>query len=257
LVRELKEQGLSNKVIADMFGMALRTYHTRVAQLAESHSEQGRSLWEAVFGCVQREQPVLRATVLERFAGDDSTMVRAVLRDLVDSGLVYRSGRGDATCYRARDTSDQAAELPGGARAIESMLLVAIHRHPSIARAELLEHVPLADPTALDAALHALVAHGSVQARGEGEAARFSCERCVIPFGDAHGWEAAVLDHYQAMVSALVNKLRVGERRAARADRTGGSTFVFDLHEGHPLQEEVLGSTNTLGVTEVRLRRER
>src|SRR5688572_28004473 len=45
---ELKAQGLGNKVIADMFGMALRTYHDRVARLAESQSEVGRSLWDAV-----------------------------------------------------------------------------------------------------------------------------------------------------------------------------------------------------------------
>ncbi len=33
LVRELKEQGLGNKVIADMFGLALRTYHAKVQRL--------------------------------------------------------------------------------------------------------------------------------------------------------------------------------------------------------------------------------
>src|SRR5215831_11734156 len=48
LVGELKRQGLGNKVIADMFGMALRTYHERVQRLAESTSSQGHSLWEAV-----------------------------------------------------------------------------------------------------------------------------------------------------------------------------------------------------------------
>jgi hypothetical protein len=30
LVRELKDQGVGSKVIADMFGLALRTYHDRV-----------------------------------------------------------------------------------------------------------------------------------------------------------------------------------------------------------------------------------
>jgi hypothetical protein len=36
LVAELKTQGLGSKVIADMVGMALRTYHYRMARLAES-----------------------------------------------------------------------------------------------------------------------------------------------------------------------------------------------------------------------------
>jgi hypothetical protein len=36
LVAALKEQGLGNKVIADMFGMALRTYQTKVQRLSEA-----------------------------------------------------------------------------------------------------------------------------------------------------------------------------------------------------------------------------
>jgi len=43
------------------------------------------------------------------------------------------------------------------------------------------------------------------------------------------------------MVSALVAKLRSGRRSAALRDQVGGSTFVFDVFEGHPLQHEVLG----------------
>ena len=42
LVNELRAQGLGNKVIADMFGLALRTYHRRVNQLAESNTFRGR-----------------------------------------------------------------------------------------------------------------------------------------------------------------------------------------------------------------------
>ena len=52
LVAELKAQGVGNKVIADMFGMALRTYHRRVRAVGESQTEHGRSIWEAVFGAM-------------------------------------------------------------------------------------------------------------------------------------------------------------------------------------------------------------
>ena len=48
LARELREHGLGTKVIADMFGMALRTYQVRIARLSESRTDQGGSLWEAV-----------------------------------------------------------------------------------------------------------------------------------------------------------------------------------------------------------------
>jgi hypothetical protein len=78
------------------------------------------------------------------------------------------------------------------------------------------------------------------QVRADGEP-RYACEELVIGFGDGSGWEAAVFDHYQAMVSALVLKLRAGTHRADLRDHIGGSTFTFDLWEGHPMQTEVLG----------------
>ena len=108
LVAALKEQGLGNKVIADMFGMALRTYQTKLQRLSESRTDRGRSLWEALLGFLQekgRERAVPRAVILQRFRHDDALVVSGVLRDLVDSGLLYRTGRGDlaqcgANCVR-------------------------------------------------------------------------------------------------------------------------------------------------------------
>lgn len=67
LVQELTQQGLSGKVIADMFGLALRTYHHRVQRLTESATFRGRSIWEAVFEYVQERGPVLRGDVLRRW----------------------------------------------------------------------------------------------------------------------------------------------------------------------------------------------
>jgi predicted acetyltransferase len=102
LVAALKEQGLGNKVIADMFGMALRTYQTKVQRLSESRTDRGRSLWEALLAFVQErgtERAVSRAAILQRFRHDDALVVSGVLRDLVDSGLLYRTGRGDLTQY--------------------------------------------------------------------------------------------------------------------------------------------------------------
>jgi hypothetical protein len=63
----------------------------------------------------------------------------------------------------------------------------------------------------------------------------------VIPFGEPAGWEAAIFDHYQAMVTAICLKLRRGELRAHLSDAVGGSTYTLDLWEGHPLESEALG----------------
>jgi predicted transcriptional regulator len=251
LVSALKEQGLSNKLIADMFGMALRTYHSRVAQLSESRTDTGRSLWEAVYDHIQRRGPLLRSEVLTRFGRDDSAVVRSVLRDLCDSGLVYRSGRGDSTSYQAREVDAAAALLSDDHALLSRMLLVAVHRNGPITQAALSELLRVDDSVALRTALSGLCAQGLITEQAA-QPAVYSCDRCVIPFGDDHGWEAAVFDHYQAMVSALVTKLRSKRRSAALADQVGGSTFVFDVFEGHPLQHEVLGylsTTRALGLS--------
>jgi hypothetical protein len=101
LVRELKEQGVANKVIADMFGLALRTYHDKVRRLSESSTVRGKSLWEATLAYIEDEGTVLQAAVLHRFRNDDESTVRGVLTDLVESGMIFRTGRGHRVTYRA------------------------------------------------------------------------------------------------------------------------------------------------------------
>ena len=59
-----------------------------------------------------------------------------------------------------------------------------------------------------------------------------------MPFGAVVGWEAAVFDHYQAMVTAIGTKLRLGDSEEGRY--VGGSTYNFWIWEGHPMEREVL-----------------
>ena len=64
-----------------------------------------------------------------------------------------------------------------------------------------------------------------------------------------------MFDHYQALVTALVTKLRSGERKADLSDAIGGSTFAFDLWRGHPMQAEVLGYLKRMREQGMALRR--
>jgi hypothetical protein len=253
LVKELGEQGVGSKVIADMLGMALRTYHRRAARMSESDTEKGRSLWEAVLTFLREGDSVLRAEVLLRFPHDNEAVVRSVLRDLVDSGLVYQTGRGDSTAYRAADPAEFSAAA--GTAAVDQLLLVAIHQHGPLSAAALRATFPL-DEAAFLAATERLVADGLIVVGRIGEETSYRCEQVVIPLGAAAGWEAAVFDHYQAMVTALVTKLRVGVPRSSLADKTGGSTFTFDVWPGHPLAEKVLGFLQSMREQGLALRRE-
>jgi len=101
LAAELESQGLSRKVTADMFGISLRSYQRKVHRLRESRTDEGRSLWEAVFDHLGQGSVFSRPEVLARFRRDDAASVRGILRDLVESGLVFASGSGDDKVYRA------------------------------------------------------------------------------------------------------------------------------------------------------------
>jgi hypothetical protein len=242
LIRELKEQGIGSKVIADMFGLTLRTYHNRVRRLAESSTFKGRSLWEAVLSFVQERSTVRRADILRRFANDDERVLRAVLSDLVDSGVVFRSGRGDHTTYRAASSEEFSfSDADQKLEALGHLVAVTISRFGPLGRDEISPHVR-APVDVLEKTLAALVALGKVRLVD----GLYSADRCVIPFEEPAGWEAAVFDHYQAMVTAICIKLRRGTLSATLGDSIGGSTYTFDLWEGHPMQHEVLGLLQTL-----------
>jgi len=239
LVRELKEQGLGNKVIADMFGLTLRTYHNKMARLSESSTERGRSLWEALLSHVEKNGPIGRNELFRRFAADDEAVVRGVLKDLVDNGMLFRTGRGDLTTYQAASAADAARGEDDGAR-VATFAWIAIYRYGPVSRSELAEHVP-AGADDLDLALSRLVREGRVTSERRGERIVYSSAECVIPFGAPEGWEAAVFDHFQAMVTAICTKLRLGKTHAVPSDWVGGSTYSFEVWDGHPLHDEAVG----------------
>jgi hypothetical protein len=87
LAREIEAQGVGRKVVADMFGMALRSYQKKVDRLAESRTEANRTLWQAVLEYL-REGSRTRQDVLERFRYDGEKEVGAILSDLVSNGLM-------------------------------------------------------------------------------------------------------------------------------------------------------------------------
>ncbi len=254
LVRELKDQGVGNKVIADMFGMALRTYHDRVRRLEESSTYGGRSLWEAVLEYVQERGTVLQTDVLLRFRNDDHLTVRGVLQDLVDSGVVFRTGRGSRTTFRA--ASAEEVRLPGrddGGEGLANLVWVAINRLGPATATAIAELVPAEMPE-LETALDRLVDEGKVTRTENAGRREYTCDGCIIPRGATNGWEAAVFDHFQAIVTAIGTKLRLGKESLNDAEHVGGSTYNYWIWDGHPMRDEVLGSLQRMRQAAVDLR---
>lgn len=244
LTKELRAQGLGSKVIADMFGMALRTYRQRVRRLSESSTDRGATLWEATLEYVEKRGVTTRAEVLGRFSADDPESVRAVLSDLVKSGLLYRSGRGDATSYRSARV-DEPVLLRGAKseQALSDAAWVLLHQNgptTAVEMASLLRVEQVEAHTILTELVNTGRARLEQGLADAGRPPRFVVDHCVIPAGASAGWEAAMLDHYQAVVTTMINKVAGRPDGPRRGTITGGSTYHFDLYAGHPHEREVL-----------------
>jgi hypothetical protein len=238
LTRELESQGVSRKVSADMFGMALRSYLRRIHGLSESCTVRGQTLWEAVLGYLSQGDVRSRAQVLSRFCHDDQELVRGVLHDLTESGLVFASGNGQDQVYRATTKAEQLqmgklAESAG----YDELLWAFIYREGPATRAEL-EAFATSDKQRLDHALARLVSLGKIELSGEGAAACYRAQRLEVLLEAEVGWEAAVFDHYGALVRTICQRLAENMGGAKSDGHVGGSTFTLDVWPGHPFAEE-------------------
>jgi len=239
LVRELDQQGVSRKVGADMFGLALRSYQRKIQRVGESRTDQGRSLWEAVFAYLEREKIATRTQVLGRFHRDDDQLVRGVLHDLTESGLLFSSGIGEGTVYRIATREDllhvRVTEQAEEAASLDAMVWAVVYRDGPIGRDALIQRVRASDDI-LAASLDRLERAGRIERNDMGS---YGCRRLEVPYGSSTGWEAAVFDHFQSVVKTICIKLRLDKSSSPR-DTIGGSTYTFVVWDGHPLEDEAL-----------------
>jgi len=238
LTRALHEQGVSRKVSADMFGMAFRAYLRKIQRLTESSTYRGHSLWEAVLSYIGERPVVSRHELLERFARDEPLLVRGVLHDLTESGLVFCSGSGPTAVYRAVSPDElEALRSTRAGSGLDELLWAVIYREGPIAREALLERTG-GNPIELDATLARLQDAARIQKLASGA---FAASEFVVPVDAEVGWEAAVFDHYHALVKTICARLSRDPEAAVPASAIGGSTYTFEVWPGHPHYEEAIG----------------
>lgn len=235
LAAALEAQGLSQKVIADMFGMALRSYQRKRRRLLESQTIEGASLWSSILALIHEKGRITRWALLQAFSRDDEVMIGGVLADLVASSLIYQTGYGQTTTYRPADDAFDDWTSAEAAQVAAHLVWLRIYRADGL-RAEAIAEALSMELPVVHAAVEVLLAEGRIAETDAG----YTSARWLIPYGSVEGWPAAVFDHFQAMVGALCAKLRAGPR-SAHHDVVGGSTFTFTLAEGHPMQREVIG----------------
>jgi hypothetical protein len=234
LAKAIESHGIGRKVVADMFGLALRTYQQKVQRLAESASVRNRSLWEAVFEHVIEHGSATRRELDARFGEDAPEDLGAVLHDLVSSGLLASSRRDRDAIYQP--STEQAVRHGAQARDIDALAAVAwvaIYRRLGATPDKLAELLSCSRDD-IERALEQLVADGRVRRDGS----ELHADVFVVRVGDKRGWEAAVFDHFSAVASAIAAKVQRGPG-SQPDDRTGGATLSFDVYRGHPHEAEV------------------
>lgn len=247
LVRELERQGVSRKVSADMFGLGLRTYRRKIQRMSESVTVRGRSLWEVVLEHVREHGLVTRLELLTRFSNDDEAQIRAVLHDLSESQLLFSSGVGSSTSYRAASDEELASlKRKHGIEGADELLLALMFREGALTIDEIAQKAQ-GDVPEIEAAVARLLAAGRIERAVADETLEpaYRANQLVIPLGAPVGWEAAVFDHFKALVTTVLSRLRE-DRGTVAHDQVGGSTYTIDVWEGHPLAEEVYGALSRM-----------
>lgn len=241
LAQEIEQQGVSRKVAADMFGLALRTYQRKVGRLGASASVGEKTLWQAVLEFVSKEGSVTRSQVLAAFERDVPEDVIAVLGDLVASGLLYATGRGRQAAYGATSRSDQEALMrEQKSETLLHVVWLELAAPQGMTRRELAQRFPEHDAL-LDRTLLSLLADGRARVEVVDGVERYRSANVLIPVGSEAGFATAVLDHFRAVCTALSNKLARGGATGSDDALIGGTTLSFDLYAGHPFEHDVKG----------------
>jgi hypothetical protein len=241
LVTELERQGVGRKVVADMFGMALRSYQQKVQRLTEAQTDSGKTLWVTVYEYLRQNNVVLRAELLRRFCNEDDALLKGVLHDLVESGLVFRTGTGSNVVFRiASDEDLERASQSEASGALRAAVWFHIYRHGPVARKALTRAMHCQD-VALTAAIDELVSDGRVTRETRDGDEYLASRQCFVPMDEVGGWGPAVVDHFRMVTGAICAKLLNGQTRALPDDELGGSSFSFNVWPGHPYEGRVRG----------------
>src|SRR5690606_34999617 len=131
------------------------------------------------------------------------------LQDLVESGLVYKTGSRQGSVYRIAP-DDDVSRIASSPRALEAALWFRIYREGPITRSALLDTAK-ASAAELDAALSELTSSGRVRVADDGTERKYNCHQCFVPINDEEAWAPNVVNHFQMVTSAICAKLANGK----------------------------------------------
>jgi hypothetical protein len=233
MTRALQESGISRRVQADMFGMDLRAFRRKLRRVEASATDGHVSLWRAMLLEFRQREASQRAPMslddlTRRFHRDGEDAVRAVLADMVESGIVARKGTRSDARYLFTSMNETPTE-----KQRESFAAALIFRQGPLGRDELGARLDFVDD-ALDALIDTLVSEGRIQQNADGA---YEAPNFVVELGQEQLWASALVDHFTAVTKTIITRL---QKQGTSTWPQGGSTYKIDLWEGHPYESECL-----------------
>lgn len=227
LANELEAQGVRRKVAADMFGMALRSYQTKLRRIWENQDNSAETLWQLIFGELSKGS-ITREALATRFRRIEPKQLSATLLDMTQSGVAYCSGKGPQMVYGLTSEMDRAQiGLSQNREALSRMVMFLTASNAARTREELRQQLRTTQAE-LDDVLSELIGQGKMSDHD----GVLRSQPFHVPVGDEMGWETAICDHFRAVASTIAAK--VGTRQSAQDDVIGGGTLSFSVHRGHP-----------------------
>ncbi|MES1175610.1 MAG: hypothetical protein ABUL62_14915 [Myxococcales bacterium] len=134
-----------------------------------------------------------------------------------------------------------------GAEGAEELVIALMYREGPLTLQEIAERAQ-AEVAAIEGTVQGLLSAGRIERSEADGVSRYQARALVVPVGAPVGWEAAVFDHFKALVTTILTRLNEN-RTTAPDDRVGGGTYTIDVWPGHPLAEEVFGTLARLRAT--------
>jgi hypothetical protein len=246
MVEVMSRDGISQEAIAAGLGMTVGGFRNKLRRLREAYRDpdqigsgnsRPKTLLEQVYGFIDENyatagNPVLYIKVADRFKRVPDETLRALLRFLVQYGLLEVEGRGRRRRYRSitlRRSEDVG--LPE--------LSVMLFREGPLTLTEIVTRMGRSEEEVLE--LIAELRDESTLTEEDDETGEtvFRVHDYHLPVGLNAGYELAIWDHITAVLTAICKKVRVGQHEAQMQDRIGGTTFSFDVPIGHPIEDEI------------------
>lgn len=232
LARELDAQGVRRKVVADMFGMALRSYQMKVRRLNDGGERTSGSLWQQLYADLSAGSAT-RVELERRHRPHTGKQIASALADMVQSGVAYSSGRGAETLFGLTSEADRRhLSATDQLRVQKDLCWYLVASGAASSRSDLAEQLRL-EGDVIATVVGQLIADGHVVEDDAG----LRAQRFEVAVGAERGWETSVFDHFRAVTTAIAAK--ANRPVASDDDEVGGGTRSFLVHPSHPHAREV------------------